>query len=870
VVDARGRTVMVNGLAARMLGRSERELRRLDPEAVLAEASSVAVERRPLTSAAGRPTGTLYRLMDDRPRLDLVGQLRRSEAQLADAQTTARLGSWEVDLRRNEVTWSRELFALLGVDPDTFEPSVERFFAMLLEEDRESLLVEFERVQQQRDERTADGRIRRADGVVRWVRAVGRVLEWAEDGTPLRVGGTVQDIDDLKRTELHLLDAVELNTLMQFMATAANETNTLDEVLSRLRDLLLAHHDWQRAIAFSCTPHGLEPLTVGGTSVVPTALERRVAERALAAGGPVFEERADAQHPLLGFPVVVDDRPLVVNVITAKSPFERHEMLRSLALQVAEQLAEVARRERVRAQLAAARDAAMEASRAKSEFLATMSHEIRTPLNGVIGLNDLMLRTGLDDHQLRLARGIKGAGRALLTLINDILDFSKIEAGELELEAVAFRLRPTMQRVLDLLAPTAAEKGLRLALDVEEAVPERLVGDPGRFAQVLSNLASNAVKFTERGHVEIRARLVDPDAAAETLTLRVEVADTGIGMHPDQLARVFQPFRQADASTTRTFGGTGLGLAISGRLAAALGGDIGVTSTAGAGSTFWFTGRFRAGPLPGHVERTRPAATSGAAHAGHVLVVEDNEVNQLVAVGMLEALGFTAEVASDGDAGARRARAGAFDAVLMDLQMPRVDGFTAARRIRAAEPAGARVPIIALTASATEGERERCLAAGMDGFLSKPLALERLGAVLTEHLVGAPAASPDGSDEPGGSVTAAVDTGRLDELAEMGVEAWPLIQRAVDNFAAGATDQLAALRAAIDSTDGATVKAAAHRLKGSALNLGALRVAELSLALEEAGTAERYAEAGALLGRLEAALAEATGVLRGYRLSCNG
>jgi signal transduction histidine kinase/DNA-binding NarL/FixJ family response regulator/HPt (histidine-containing phosphotransfer) domain-containing protein len=873
VVDARGRSVMGYDRAAAVLGRSERELRTLDPESVLDQVVALQVERRILTDSTGEPAGVLYRLTDDRGRLDLIDQLRRSESTLADAQAIAGVGSWEVDVRRDEATWSQQLYVLLGLDPATFVPSVDGYFAMMLPGDRERVLADFEALQREPGERSADGRIRRSDGAVRWVRAVGQVLEWAEDGTPLRIGGTVQDIDDLKQTELQLRDAVELNTLMQVMATAANETNTLDEALTRLRDLLLAHHDWQRAVAFTCAPAGLAPLDVGGTPAAATALERRVAERALAARGTVFEEQARPQAPMIGFPVLVDRAPVVVNVITARSPFERHEMLRSLALQVAGQLAQVAAREAVSVELAAARDAAMEASRAKSDFLATMSHEIRTPLNGVIGLNDLLLRSDLDDRQLQLAQGIEGAGRALLVLINDILDFSKIEAGELELESVEFRVRPAMQRVLDLFAPAAAEKAISMVLDVADDVPDRLVGDPGRFAQVLSNLVSNAVKFTDAGQVEVRAMVHREDSGVPSgPALRVVVTDTGIGMHADQLERVFQPFRQADASTTRTFGGTGLGLAISRRLAAALEGDLGVSSTPGEGSSFWFTARFGSARSRGPGDRGRHPDAPTAGRTGHVLVVEDNDVNQLVAVGMLEALGFTAEVAADGESGAREALSGRYDAVLMDLQMPRVDGFTSARRIRASEPAGVRVPIIAVTASATEGERKRCLAVGMDGFLSKPISLERLDALLHDHLAvppadRAPASRPSRPVPTAGAGTPALDTSRLDELAEMGEEALPLIQRAVDNFIAGAAEQVAALRMAVVAGDAAGLRSAAHRLKGSALNLGALQVADHALALEETCTSGRLDDAGPLLDRLESALDEAIEALRGLRLS---
>jgi PAS domain S-box-containing protein len=817
----------------------------------------------------------------------LVDELTRSQSQLAEAQAIARVGSWDIRLEPYESTWSAQLYELLGVDPATFVPGLEEFLECVVESDRQLLTETWEEIVLSPVERSVDVRIRRPDGEERWVRAVGRVLEWAPDGAALRVSGTVQDIQELKESELQLRDAVELNTLMQFVATTVNETNTLDETLARTRELLLAHPDWERGVAFDVTDDVVRFRPVGPDDPTrPTELETEVAARALAAGGTVFEEEAVPDKPLLAFPVVLDGTPRLVLVITNRSPFVRHEMMRLLVAQVAAQIAHVAAREAAATELAAARDLAMAASQAKSDFLATMSHEIRTPLNGVIGLNDLLLRTELDPHQRQLAEAMQGAGRALLSLISDILDFSKIEAGGLELEAVAFQPAVVVQGTLELFAPMAAAKGIDLTVEIDDDVPERLDGDPGRFGQVLSNLVANAVKFTHEGGVRVH---VSGTTKARAVTLRVEVADTGIGMDAEQQGRIFQPFRQADASTTRNFGGTGLGLAIAHRLAAALGGEIGVTSEPGVGSTFWFTGEFQ-------VPRSRPRVSARAVPnvteprtGGHVLVVEDNEVNQLVAVGMLEVLGYTSEVAADGAAAAARAAGGRFDAVLMDLQMPRLDGFAATRLIRQAEAPGVRVPIIALTASATAGEQERCLAAGMTGFLSKPVEVDALGRVLREQLapgtvggstngtVHAPAngtvhrptnGATNGASRPGVTrgVVPVLDEHRLEELAEMGAAALPLIQRAIDNFVDGAADHVDALRSALTSADAEALRSAAHRLKGSAANLGALRVADLALHLEELGRTGQLDGAEDLLDRLVAALDEATASLTAYHL----
>ena len=913
VVDASGRTVFANHRVGEILGRTHEEISRITVTEVLEDADracfeahladlrrGVGPERRavdrvyrradgsavPLSVSefvlhddAGELIGYVHRLTDDTRRRALVGELTRSRSQLAEAQAIARIGSWETQYDPYEVSWSEQMFALLDVEPETFVAGPEGFASRVVEEDRPLVEETWNLIGAGDGEHSIDARIRLRDGSVRWVRAVGRELERGPDGRVTRVGGTVQDITSLKETELRLRDAVELNTLMQFVAAAANETNTLDEAFLRTRELLLAHPDWDRGVGFDVVGETLVFRPVGPTDpFVPTALERSVAQRVLVEGGIVFEEDADPDRPMIGFPVLRDERPFVVAVITNISPFVRHEMVHSLVTEVAGQLSQVAQREAAADELAAARDLAMAASQAKSDFLATMSHEIRTPLNGVIGLNDLLLRTELDPQQRQLAEAMQGAGRALLVLISDILDFSKIEAGGLELEAVAFQPSVVVDGTLELFAPLAEAKGISLAVQLDSGVPDRLEGDPGRFGQVLSNLVSNAVKFTDEGGVHVH---VTADTVDRATTLSVTVTDSGIGMDAEQRSRIFQPFRQADASTTRNFGGTGLGLAIAHRLAVALGGEIGVTSTLGVGSTFWFTGRFQVpstdiGPSP-RADSSDTAARTG----GHVLVVEDNEVNQLVAVGMLKVLGYTSEVAADGAAAAARAANGRFDAVLMDLQMPRLDGFAATRLIRQAEAPGTRVPIIALTASATSGEEARCLAAGMNGFLSKPVGLEALGRVLDEQLRKVPgsdtAAAADAAPAQARPITLVpnleapeevpvLDESRLDELAEMGAEAAPLIQRAIDNFVHDAAEHVAVLRAQLLERDAGGVRATAHRLKGAAANLGALRVADVALEVELLAEEERLPEVAPLLGRLSAALEAACARLADYRL----
>jgi len=627
------------------------------------------------------------------------------------------IGLWDWDLRANTSYYAPFWKHQLGYGEDEFGGSWEEWWDVVHPDDRERLATAFQRQMRHPDSRyEIEFRLRHKDGTYRWFLSRATVL-LDGDGQPYRMIGSHLDVTDRKHAEEERDRFFTLAPDLMCVGTFAGELKRVNP-------------SWERILGFTFDELRAKPLW---DLVHPEDRARTLdVVRNLSRGvnQADFENRyrcKDGSYKWIQWTaaIVADDQ-----LIYAAGR-------------------DVTARKRADRELAVARDQAVEAARAKSDFLATMSHEIRTPLNGVIGMTGLLLDTPLSPQQREYAEIVRSSGEALLALVNDILDFSKIEAGKLDLELVDFDLRELVETAVDMFAEPARRKGLKLRSGVENDVPMVVRGDPGRLRQILTNLIANAIKFTERG--EVALRLTPVTSREHDAVIRFEVKDTGVGITPEVRARLFEAFSQADASTTRKYGGTGLGLAICKRLTSMMGGQIGVESEPGMGSTFWFTVRLQ--PAAGQTETPPPAlAVSPVPHAPpaphtRILVAEDYVVNQKVTVHMLEQLGYRADVAATGVEVLQAIERIPYAAILMDCRMPEMDGFEATRRVRARErEGGGHLPIIAMTASALKDDRERCLSAGMDDYVSKPVRKDDLALVLQRWV--SDSASPPAQGTP--------------------------------------------------------------------------------------------------------------------------
>jgi PAS domain S-box-containing protein len=808
------------------------------------------------TAELARANGLLRQEIAERERSE--GELRKSRERFEVAVRGSGDGIWDWDLETDEVYFSPRWKGQLGYEDHELPNAYAEWEGRLHPEDREATLASLRAYLEGRAPAyEPEFRLRHKDGSYRWILARAAALRHP-DGRPYRLAGSHTDITRRKRAEEEL--AYERYLLKSLMDTVP------DCIYFKDRDSRFLRIN--RALAERFGFEG--PAAALGKTDFDLFTEEHARQafedeqEIIRTGRPVVGKEEKETWP--------DGR--VTWASTTKMPLRDAQGALVGTFGISR---DISRRKRIEEELRQAKEAAEAASRAKSAFLAAMSHEIRTPMNGILGMTELTLDTQLTPEQRDYLSAVKKSSEALLSILNDILDFSKIEADRLELDRAPFGLREVVGDTLATLALAARQKGLGLTGRLAPDAPDSLVGDPGRLRQVLVNLVGNAIKFTERGEVVMEVesaqgpggggRFVPTEdrdvsspprtARGEGVALHFAVRDTGTGIPADKQETIFEPFAQVGGALTRVREGTGLGLAIASRLVGMMGGRLRVESQVGKGSTFEFTAWFglgQASPAP-----AEPPAPAAAPHRPcprrlRVLLAEDNPVNQKLAVSILHKQGHAVVVAGNGREALAALGRGEFDLVLMDVQMPEMDGLEATKQLRAWERGtGRHVPVIAMTAYAMKGDRERCLQAGMDGYLAKPVrTAELLQAIESSVPPPAPLAPgpngtpPNGEDRSRGEALAGGEMDRqlLAELAGLFLGEWP--------------KWLAAIRTAVTERDPARLQLAAHALKGGLGTFSARSAWESALRLETMG------RRGDLSGA-EEALAEVVGEVERLR-----
>jgi len=931
-------------------------------------------------NAEGKPIRLAGSVADIHHETLALQDLERLRARFDRAIRGTQDGLWDWDIAAGTLWLSPRFRELLGYDAQSLPGSVSAFGELMHPEDQERIRLLAKAHMESDIPYDTETRMRMHSGEYRWFRLRGQV-ERTTTGASLALAGSIQDISSQKQAEAARRDA------------EARLERAIDGSSDALFEWSLKERgaDWYSAQLPQLLGYEPDDMPRGGLLALLSEVD-----------GAALRAAVDAHF--------VDGAPLErIQQIRTRQGELRWYRLRGRGkpdtdgspARFAGSIQDITGQREAEQALLAAKEAAAEAARAKGSFLANMSHEIRTPMNGVIGMSELLLETSLDSEQREFAEMIRSSASSLLIVINDILDFSKIEAGRLEIESVEFDLPNCVEEVGALMALQATAKKLELIVNVTPDTPSRIIGDPQRIRQVLLNLISNALKFTRSGEVVVE---VFPAGERDGKTLLTfEVRDTGIGMTPEVLARLFRPFSQADASTTRHFGGTGLGLSIAKRLTELMNGQIGVRSIPGQGSVFWFTvplaraGSPAVAPLPrpatrcralvvaanstqrrvlraqlehqayvvdeavaadqalltmrnahaggssfevliaddnttdpavatltqqiaalpelaacksillSSVDQRESAALSGktAAHAtlrkpvrirellacierltqaspseptaqelplpdrpdwrpggspgrfsGKVLVVDDNLVNQQVAQRFLERLGCEVTVVEDGSKAVASTAVADFDLILMDVQMPVMDGLTATRHIRAREASGRHTPIVALTASAMTDELDRCLDAGMDDLLTKPIEQRRLCEILDRH--GLTAQTSPASEKRGLYIKEDPQAIDFKALMEMVGDDSEFIEQLCTTFIATGSETLIELSRAVASEDRRQLGTLAHRLKGGCHSVYATVLAALSAELERHAVTEPFEQLRARVTQIRHAFTEAT------------
>lgn len=772
----------------------------------------------PLTPAAGERPSQWMLTATDMEDVKAAGTMLEADRLLAMVEAMTRVGHYRIDLTSNAAYWSDEVYRMYGL-PATFTPTLAWVMSAYHPDDRDRVVGIMRQTLADGQAFTFDARIVRPDGTIRAVVAGGQV-ERTADGKFVGLFGVLQDVTTIRDGERERAKLSE----RVLLATKAGgigiwEWNVAVNVL-----------DWDTAmyVLYGVADRATVPSYDAWINCIhPADRGRTETEITRALDGAPFDIEFRAIWPtgeirhLRAMGTLVHD-PAGIGSRMVGASWDITE-IRVLANDLREQ-----------------KDNAQEASRAKSEFLARMSHEIRTPMNGIIGFTTLVLDGELSAEQRRYMSLLRDAGRSLLAIINDILDFSKLEAGKIELECIPLNLNALVDGALSIVRNEALPKGILLDEKLAPDVPAWVNGDPTRLRQTLLNLLTNALKFTDRGSIRVTVRRELPPQDA---CIRFEIADTGIGIAPDQRHLLFRDFSQLEKSTTRLYGGTGLGLAICKHLVEAMGGTIGVESEPGSGSVFWFTAKLPEVGVPALDTR---GESPRIVVPRRILVADDNHVNQIVVQSLLLRDGHTVVLVSDGAEAVEAVRTSTFDLVFMDMQMPIMDGVAASRAIRDLPAPLGTIPIVALTANAMAEQVELCNAAGMNAHLSKPIDRELLRQAVARWT------------QPPAAIAAFRDTPTLGiaALAELFDGDLQRVGAIFDAALASIECDLRRIEQSATTCDMVMVAQAAHRIKGTSGSIRSQHIMTISASLEQAAKRGPQSVDPQLLRALVVAVAE--------------